>query len=219
MAMRCLRDLAPSRRAAAGVVLTGCHGAGARIDQHGEAAPAVVAELQEQPRGQARRRPGIGLRLVPVGHGRVENMRAETGFGGVAAGPVLVAEQAVQPAIGLAAVAEIVDQLGVAGGTSRCRPGRWRARGRAAGSRGNVRATLVPSAANTSSRSGRSACVSAIGVGCRMVRNDRAAGSGTAAGSRGPDGCGSVLMPGSGRRSARSTFTWAMRVRPARITS
>ena len=41
-------------------------------------------------------------------------MRAKAGLGGVEAGAVLVAEQAVQPAIRVAAIAEIVDQLGMA---------------------------------------------------------------------------------------------------------
>ena len=41
-------------------------------------------------------------------------MRAEAGLGGVPAGPVPIAEQRVQPAVGLTALGKIVDQFDVA---------------------------------------------------------------------------------------------------------
>src|SRR5690242_5140087 len=48
-----------------------------RIDQHREAPTPCITELEEQPRAQPGRWPAIGLRFVPIGHHRVEDMRSE----------------------------------------------------------------------------------------------------------------------------------------------
>ena len=71
-----------------------------RIDQMAERVVAAPSPRRrksrvERPGGAA----GIGLRLALVGQHGVEDMRAEAGLGGVAAGAVLVAEEPVQPAI------------------------------------------------------------------------------------------------------------------------
>ncbi len=99
-------------------------------------------------------------------------MGAEAGLGGMAALPVLVADQAVQPAIRPAALAEIIHQfgmtaLGPAVSSARSSATSW-LRGRRPRKRS---ATRRPSASKTSTRIGRSAWRSAIGVGCTMVRN------------------------------------------------
>ena len=54
------------------------------------------------------------MRLVAIDEERVEHMRAEAGFGGMAALAVAVAEQRVQPAVAAAAGGKIVDQLDMA---------------------------------------------------------------------------------------------------------
>ena len=71
-------------------------------------------EGEEQAGRETRRAPGVGLRLPVVGQHGVEDVGAEGSLGDVAGGLVLVAEQAVQPAVGLAALGEVVDQLHVA---------------------------------------------------------------------------------------------------------
>src|SRR6185312_6804974 len=66
-----------------------------RVDQMAERVVRCLAEAQEEPGREARRAPGIGLRLALVGEHRVEDMRAEARLGRMAAVPVLVAEEAV----------------------------------------------------------------------------------------------------------------------------
>ena len=84
-----------------------------RIDQHRETAPRPSPSFRNSVVRQAWRRASIGLRFVPIGHQGVEHVRAEAGLRDVAGLPMLVAEQRMQPAIRLAAIAEVVDQLGV----------------------------------------------------------------------------------------------------------
>ena len=92
----------------------GVPGGGGRVDEAGEGAAAAHAELEEEAGGEAGGRAGVALRLVAVGHGGVVDMGAEAAFGGVGGVAVLVADEAVEPAIGVAAVAEVVDEFGVA---------------------------------------------------------------------------------------------------------
>jgi len=54
------------------------------------------------------------LRLAAIGERSVEHMRAEACFGAVPAGAVAIAEESMQPAVGLLARIEIVDQLDMA---------------------------------------------------------------------------------------------------------
>ncbi len=82
-----------------------------RIDQVAERVVRRLAEAQEEARRQPRRAAGIGLRLAAIGEHGVEHVRAEAGLRAVPAAAVLVAEEAVQPAVAAAALAEIVDQL------------------------------------------------------------------------------------------------------------
>ena len=84
--------------------------------------------------------------------------------------PVFITEQRVQPAVGLAAVAKIVDQLGVAVlDADVVEIHRHRVVARQAAEEA-LRQPCSPSGSNTSSRTGRSAWLSAIGVGCTMLR-------------------------------------------------
>ena len=62
---------------------------------------------------QPRRWTGIGLRFVAIGHRRIEDMGAEARFRDMAGVTVLVAKQRVQPAVSLAAIAKVIDQLGM----------------------------------------------------------------------------------------------------------
>ncbi len=82
-----------------------------RVDKVAERIVAAVAEPQEQPGREAGRRAAIGLRLAAINQQRIEYMRAEAGLGGVPAGAMAIAEQRVQPAVAVAALGEIVDQL------------------------------------------------------------------------------------------------------------
>src|SRR3546814_10645847 len=82
-----------------------------------EVAERVVGlrpEGEKEACGEAGRPAGVGLRLALVGQDGVEDVGAKGGLGDVARGLVFVAEQAVQPAVGLAARGEVVDQLHVA---------------------------------------------------------------------------------------------------------
>ncbi len=89
----------------------GVPGFGDRIGQMAHGLQRRRRDAQEQPRRQARRRTGIGLRLAAPGQRRIEDMRPEAGFGRMAALPVGIAEQRVQPAIGDLAGLEIIGQL------------------------------------------------------------------------------------------------------------
>ena len=197
-----------------------------RIDQVAERVERALAEPQEEPRRQARRAPGIGLRLALVGEHGVEDMRAEAGLGGMAAGAMLVAEEAVQPAVGLAAGAEIIEQLEMpiaarqrravaAARRDRARPIAPRdqpaeAAARDLAARRGHRRRSPPAA-----RAARSPSASAA-PGCATVR---AAGSAPAADSPCRADCRARRSSGSGLRSVRSTLTCAMRRLPPPLTS
>src|ERR1700721_519966 len=82
-----------------------------RIDEMTEGAQRRGGNAQEEAGRKTRRRPGIGLRFAAPGECAVEHMRAETRFGRVAACPVAIAEQGIQPAIRVVAGVKIVDEL------------------------------------------------------------------------------------------------------------
>src|SRR5579883_3200117 len=92
----------------------GVPGRRSRVDEMAERVEGRGAEAEEEPRRQARRPPGIGLRLALVGQRRVENMGAEARLGGVAAVPRFVAEEGMEPAIRLVPRGEVVDELDMA---------------------------------------------------------------------------------------------------------
>ena len=84
------------------------------VDQVGEAVPGSHSQLQEQAGGEAGGWAGVGLGFVAVGHCGVVDVGAEAAFGGVGGVEAFVADQAVEPAVGFAAVLEIVGEFGVA---------------------------------------------------------------------------------------------------------
>ena len=73
-----------------------------------------IPQTEEEPSRKSRRPSGVGLRLALIGERGVEHMGAETCFRGVAAGPMLVSKQSMEPAVGNPAIREIVDQLHMA---------------------------------------------------------------------------------------------------------
>src|SRR5579863_7580318 len=81
------------------------------IDEVAHRVAGLGPQSQEKPGRKAGRAPGIGLRLAFVGQHGVEDMGAEARLGGVPARAVLITEQRVQPAIAVAALREIVDEL------------------------------------------------------------------------------------------------------------
>lgn len=90
-----------------------------RIDQVAERIERAILErrsrhAQEEARRQPRRLVGVALRLVLVDHGRVVDMRAENRLGAVAARFLLEASERVEPAIRLAAIAEVVEKFDMA---------------------------------------------------------------------------------------------------------
>src|SRR5579875_3072894 len=84
------------------------------IDEMGERVVRRRTEPQEEPRREAGRLAGIGLRLAFIGQDGIEDMAAEAGFGAMAARAVLIAEERMEPAVAHPALAEIVEQLHVA---------------------------------------------------------------------------------------------------------
>ena len=60
---------------------------------------------------EAGRRARVGLGLIAVDDRRVVDVGAKAGLRGVIAGAALVATEGVQPSVGFAAVAKVVEQL------------------------------------------------------------------------------------------------------------
>src|SRR5690606_10460961 len=90
-----------------------------RIDQVTERVERAVLErracnAQEEAGGEPRRLVRVALRLVLVDDGRVVDMRAENRLGAVAAFLLLEAAKRVEPAICLAAIAEVIKKLDMA---------------------------------------------------------------------------------------------------------
>ena len=225
MAIRARRPAARPRRAARSAVSDrGVPGARRRIDQHREAAPPGVAEPQEQPRGQAGRRAGVGLRLVAIGHRQVEDMRAEAALRGVAAvrgaRPAPARAASRRPAAG----AEIIHQLGMAALVQRA--GRQQlvevhrhrvvARQAAEEMPGHLHALRVEHVQPQRQRVLRGRHRRRLDQGAEARPRQHRQRQQIAAAQSAPAATG---MFGSGARSARSTFAWAMRVRPSRTTS
>ena len=84
---------------------------GRGVDQMTERVVSRLAKPQKQSGRQSRRAPGIGLRLVAIGQNGIENMCSEAGLGGMAATPMTIAKQGMQPPVSLAATREVIDQL------------------------------------------------------------------------------------------------------------
>src|SRR5512143_2507637 len=74
----------------------------------------IVCQTQEKAGAESGRSARVRLRLVLVGQYGIEDVRTEAGLGDVSAGLLRVAEQAVEPAVGRAALAEFIYQFHMA---------------------------------------------------------------------------------------------------------
>ena len=130
---------------------------------------------------------------------------------------VLVTEQRMQPAVRLAAVAKIVDQLGM---SHRHVIDIQRHVVIARQTAEEALRHLAPvHVEHIQPQRQRLLCDTAIGVGCTMLRNVSRGSTGNGSRYRAPAASANLGIAGSGFKSARSTFTCAMRVRSPRVTS
>src|SRR5262249_26057227 len=85
-----------------------------RVDEMAERVEAVAAQPEKEPGGEPRRSAGIALRLALVRQHGIEHVAAEAGIGTMAGLAGFITEETVQPAVRLAALNEVVDELDMA---------------------------------------------------------------------------------------------------------